>query len=130
MAYPTTIGECVDLLYALRAERLTLAKQVTDKKTEEAKLKNHLIDALKEAALEGARGETASLGLTYTTVPRAENWDDIWEFVEANDAHDLMEKRLSATACRERWNEGLEIPGITKFIDVDVSLTRFTKRSK
>ena len=128
MDYPTDLGGCIDLLYTLRAERLALSKQETDKKTEEAKLRQHIINALKENSLEGGKGATATVSLTYDIVPSPKDWDAIWDFVESENAHDLVQKRLSATACRERWNSGVEIPGIEKFVNVDLSLTKAATR--
>jgi hypothetical protein len=39
-----------------------------------------------------------------------------------NDAFELLQKRVSVEACRERWDEGLEIPGVERIGKVEFSL--------
>jgi hypothetical protein len=38
-----------------------------------------------------------------------------------------MQKRISVTAWRARFDEGVEVPGVSKVEDVDISLTRATR---
>ena len=127
VAFPETLGECIDKLYKLRAQRLEQEREIKERKRTESAYKNHIIALLREASLEGGRGEGANASITVDDVPTAKNWDEIWAHIEENDAHDMVQRRLSSQAVKLRWEAGEEVPGIEHFTVEDLSLT---KRSK
>jgi len=81
-------------------------------------------DAWVRIKIDGAKGKEATAALIYETQPVPESWDDIYDYIETNDAFDLLQRRLSVTAVKERWDAGVTIPGIGKFDSVDLSLTK------
>ena len=44
--------------------------------------------------------------------PAPEDWNAIHEYIRENDAVDLVQKRLHEGACKLRWDDGVEIPGV------------------
>lgn len=118
------LGTAIDTLYQKRAERLEAEKVVKAMKSEELALKlrvKHLLDAV---SLEMGAGKMATGSINYTIEPAAKNWQEIYLFIRENDAWDMLQKRLSPLAVKDRWDAGIIIPGIDKFDNWDLSLTK------
>jgi hypothetical protein len=60
-------------------------------------------------------GQRVSLTLKKEDVPTAEDWDKVWKYIQESGQFDLLEKRLGKLACKERWENGIEIPGVIRF---------------
>ena len=121
------LGEAIDKLYELRAKRLDAEKAIKAMKSDELALRVTIKRLLDAASLEGGRGQIASTSVNYSIEPAAKDWPAICNFIRENDAFDILQRRLSATAVKDRWESGIIIPGIEKFDTWDLSLT---KRSK
>lgn len=121
------LGGLIDLLYATRVKRLEAEKEIKALKTQEVAYRVRIKQMLDAASLEAGSGKTATTSVCYTTEPNAKDWPAIYQYIVENDAFDMMQRRLSATAVRDRWNDGIIIPGIEKYDTWDLSLT---KRSK
>ena len=122
--WPKTLGAMVDRLYDLDEERGKLARRVEELKTEYAALEGHIFETLPKSALEGALGKRAMASIKRTPVPTADDWDAIRRYVVKNNAWDLIQKRLSTEAVRERWNADVAVPGVGKFTRITLSLTK------
>jgi hypothetical protein len=48
----------------------------------------------------------------------------IYDYVRRNNAFELMQRRLSDTAVRDRWEAGQEIPGVAHFNKIEVSCVK------
>lgn len=121
------LGTAIDKLYELRAKRLDAEKAIKAMKSDELALRVVIKRLLDAASLEGGRGQIASTSVIHSTEPTAKDWPAIYDFIRENDAFDMLQRRLSATAVKDRWESGIIIPGIEKFDTWDLSLT---KRSK
>lgn len=121
------LGTAIDKLYELRAQRLDAEKAIKAMKSDELALRVTIKRLLDAASLEGGRGQIASTSVIHSTEPTAKDWPAIYGFIRENDAFDMLQRRLSATAVKDRWESGIIIPGIEKFDTWDLSLT---KRSK
>lgn len=121
------LGGLIDLLYATRVKRLEAEKEIKALKTQEVGYRVRIKQMLDAASLEAGSGKTATTSVCHTTEPNAKDWPLIYSYIVENDAFDMLQRRLSATAVRDRWNDGIIIPGIEKFDTWDLSLT---KRSK
>lgn len=121
------LGTAIDTLYALRARRLEAEKVIKAFKSEELELRVIIKRLLDNASLEGGRGQVASTSIIHSTEPAPKDWPAIYAFIQENDAFDLLQRRLSAVAVKDRWESNIIIPGIEKFDTWDLSLT---KRSK
>lgn len=52
------------------------------------------------------------IDFTSTLKPVAEDWNAIHEFIKEHDAIDLVHKRLTESAVKLRWDDGIQIPGV------------------
>ena len=121
------LGTAIDKLYELRSQRLDVEKVVKTMKSDELALRVHIKQMLDSINLDGAKGSAATAAVITSVDPVAKDWLQIYEFIRENDAFDMLQKRLSSIAVKERWESGILVPGIEKFDNWDLSIT---KRSK
>lgn len=127
MPWPQTVGECVDLAFAMRAERLAAQKQVDEVKAQEELLKDHVLHLLADSNIDGAKGRVATAAVQRRVVAQVSNWDEVYQYIQDNAAFDLLQKRVNDTAFRERIESGEAIPGVEPFTVVTLSLTKAGK---
>ena len=122
--FPDDLGTCIDKYYQLRAQRLNLEKEVKERKRTEKAYMEHIVAQLRSINMENGGGRVANASIKEVEVPTPKDWPAIWEFVEENNAWDLLQKRLSGKAVQERWDQEIVIPGIDTFTKVSLSLTK------
>lgn len=121
---PKTMGETIDLLFSLREDRKVLEAQIKVIAEKEGALEAHLMTNFDKAGLDGAKGKFATAALKRSTVGDVQDWPALWEYVRKNKAYDMIQKRLSVTAARERWDAGKQIPGVEPKEIVTLSITK------
>ena len=120
---PKSMGACADLLFDIRQQRLSAQKVVDEFKEQEKLLTDHIIDTLPKGD-QGAIGKHHQVSVYTDAVPRAADWDAIYKHIKRTGNFELLQRRLSDTAVKERWDDGKEIPGVESFNVVKVSLTK------
>jgi hypothetical protein len=110
---PKTDAACADLLYATREARLQLQRQCERLEKGEAALKEHFINALPKSSASGIAGLIARIQIETKLMPTVEDWAVLQRYIKLNDAFDLLQRRLNENAVKERWNDSVEIPGVT-----------------
>lgn len=124
MSFPKTIGACIDTMYKLRAERHAIEKKAEDVKSKEAALESHILETFNKTDLDGARGKLATAGVSQSTVPTVKDWDKLYKYITKNGAFDLLQRRVSATAYRERLDAKEAVPGVEPFLVTKLSLKK------
>jgi len=119
-----TIGNKIDRLYATRAKRLALEKDVNALKLEEDLLGKELIGDLDGLGMEAARGSTAMFSIAKKVVADVEDWNKVYEFIKKDNAFDLLQRRLGTTAWKEYLDSGLLIPGTRELELTKYNLTK------
>ena len=129
MSEPTfeQLGTLIDAVYALRAKRLELAKQVDAMKAEEWSRRVELLELLQKYGLAKASGAMATAGQTHSVEPMVTDWEEVWKWIRAENRFDLLQKRLSAPAWRELDEGGILVPGTVRQDVFDISLTKSTR---
>ena len=122
--FPSTLGACADRLYRLRAERLALEAKVTDAKAAETALKEHLIAHLKADDADGIMGKVARVAVHTERVGKVENWDLLYEHIRKTKDFELLQRRVSDLALRERWADEVPVPGVVPVTILRVSITK------
>lgn len=121
---PKKLGEVADLLYATRAKRLAMDKQVEDLKSQESALKQHLIDNLPKSETTGVAGKTARVQVVVKQRVGVDNWDALYAHIKKTGSFDLLQRRVSDTAVKDRWENSKQVPGVSATPVVDVSITK------
>lgn len=120
---PKSMGACADLLFKLKTERLAAQKVADNIEADEKALKEHIINNL-------AKGDTGAVGKTHKVVvytdriPQSEDWEAFYKYVSKTKSFDLLQRRLSEAAIKDRLENGQKIPGIKMMPIVKVSLTK------
>jgi hypothetical protein len=55
------------------------------------------------------------------------DWEEVYKYIKANDAFDLLQRRLTETAVKLRWDDGIRLPGIETLRVYDVSISGVSK---
>lgn len=126
---PKSPAACADLLYTLRQDRLALQKQVDAIQERETALNEYFRNSLPKDTT-GISGKLATVQTGVKSVPRIEDFDAFTKFVAKTKSFDLLQRRLSDAAVKERWDNNKTIPGVTKFNVITVSCTAVKKVGK
>lgn len=121
---PKTLGATIDLLYTVCQQRLDAEKVIEAMKEQEATIRDYLMSNFEHAGLEGAKGSQATASLRRSTVADVTDWGKLWTYISKTKSWDLVQKRVSVTACRERWDASKQIPGVEPKEIVALSLTK------
>lgn len=122
--FPKTMGACADKLYQLREKRLEEQKKVDVIEEEEKALKEHLIQNLPKSEASGVAGKLARVTIVTKIVPQVEDWDKFYAHIKKKGEFDLMQRRVSDTAVKERWDAGKQVPGVKTFNALTVSINK------
>lgn len=122
--FPKTLGACADRVYELRRKRLEMQKEVDAVEAEEKALREHIINTLPKSEATGAAGKLARVTVVTKSVPQVTDWGKFYAYVKKTGQFDLMSRRLSDTAVKERWEAGKEVPGVTHFNAVTLSINK------
>jgi hypothetical protein len=121
---PKQPGGAIDLLYKVRTERKRLASMAEREREQESMIEEKIFEMFKKSELEGGRGKTAQASIKRSDVPTFENDRTFFAYLKKTGDFDLLQRRLSVEACRERWAAKKQIPGVGIFTKVSLNLTK------
>lgn len=121
---PKSLAACADLLFTTRQARLEIQKQVDAHAKMETILREHLINELPKGEASGIQGKLARASVVLKVKPTVEDWPALYAYVKKTGNFDMLQRRLSDTAVKERWEDGKEVPGVGKFQYADVSVNK------
>jgi hypothetical protein len=107
-----------------RAKRLALDKESEKLKEVEEIYKAELIHRMVHEKQGVLASQSHMVRLNTKEVPVARDWTAIREYIQKNQAWELMQLRLSSTAFAERWEAGEVVPGVEKFTTYNVSVSK------
>ena len=55
---------------------------------------------------------SANISINEDTVPEVYDWEQFFEWLSETSNFELLQRRLSSTACKELWAMGVDIPGV------------------
>lgn len=112
------IANLADTWFKLRADRLAKDKEAAALKKDENAAKEALIKSLLAQKATGIGGSTVNVSLKTKKKPIVNDWPVLHAYIRETGEFDLLQKRIGEGAVAERWEEGIEIPGVVSF-DVD-----------
>lgn len=124
---PMTNEAIVARLYDIKDTRAALNKKSDDLSTEADALKLELIARLKKTGAAAVNatledGRQASATITMRSTGKMMDWTVLRAHILKTGEIDLLEKRLAVGAARERWQQGLKVPGVERVDEEDISL--------
>ena len=121
---PGTLAQVADLLYKTREKRLKVQKDAVVLEDQEKQMRAHLIDNLPKSEATGVSGKIANAKIVTKTEPTVEDWDALYKYISRTKSFDMLQRRLSGEAVKERWAAKKVIPGVGTFNVVTVSVTK------
>ena len=121
------IGTEINQLYALRASRLGLQKEVDDIKLKETLKKEEIMAELKRMGLSKASGSLATASRTSKIVPIVNDWDKTFAYIGETKQFDLVQRRIAVLAWTARLEDGILVPGTEQSETFDLSLTKASR---
>jgi hypothetical protein len=125
----TTIVELqtkLDAFKAAREMRLEEQRKVDNLKKQENELQYQLITYLQDnPEINGIMGSTHKAVIKESTVPIIEDLQAFQAYIAETQQWDLAyQLRASAPAIRDRWEDGVTIPGVGTAVDTKLSVTK------
>ena len=118
------LSKLVDEYDVARTVRLAADKQAKELKSVESRLKETILNVMFDQDVGFASGLKIRVKRQTKTKHKAEDWGLFYEYVVANDAMDLLQKRLSDKAIVLRQEDDIVIPGIVAFEVNDLSVAK------
>ncbi len=120
-----TVTTISDDIFALNEQIKKLSASVKELEEKKNKLEYELIMEAEKAGLDKGGGKTSKFTIKESIVPvvAASDWDKLYAFIAKKKWFHLLERRPSLTGCRELWEQGKEIPGVSKFTKRKVTVT-------
>lgn len=106
------LSALVDHYYAVREERLAADRHAARLKEAETDLQKQLLAAMGEGSVGSVGGTGCRVTRQVKQVPTAQDWGLIYGYIVANEACDLLQKRLHEAAVRQRVEDGIHVPGV------------------
>lgn len=123
MSDVTKFALLADTYYETREKRLAMQRAVDAVEKEEKKMKAELIAAFKEHNFKAIGGHIVTITHKLKKTAIATDWNKVHEYIIANDAWDIMQKRLTQSAIDLRWEDKISIPGVEAFPVDDLSIS-------
>lgn len=123
---PRGMPATADLLYDIKNQRLAADKIAKKLKAQEEFLNEFFRHNLRKDDSRGSVGKIAKVMLFPQTKPVPENWDKLYKHIEKTGEFELLQRRLSEKAIKERWENKKVVPGVGKFDFIAVSVTKIS----
>jgi hypothetical protein len=108
----THLPDLVDSYIATRAQRLAKEKEAALIEEQEKDLQKLIIAKMRADGMTAMGAANGLVKLQTNIDPIAVDWRALWDYIKANDAFELLHKRVTVTAVKEHWENGEEIPGV------------------
>lgn len=109
------LNEMVDEYNRIRKEREELSRKLEKMEGAENELELLILKTLHEQGLSAAGGKTCLVRANKTDVPYVKDWNKLWEHIRSTGEFELLHKRVTMASVADRWNEGIEVPGVERY---------------
>ena len=100
--------DAIDELRAMEA-KLTMQKALVEG------LKIQFLTQMEKVGTDTYKGPLGTVSVVKTIIPVISDWVALTDYITQNNAFDLIQKRVSSTAWRDRIESGATVPGVEEF---------------
>jgi len=118
------LSEICDAYQRARETRLFQEKLAAKTKEAELLLRSRILGTLRDHEIPTIGGATHNFERVVKEEPQADDWDLVHEHVVQSQEWDLIRRRLGTAAVKERWDVGVEVPGVGRFPVEKLSVTK------
>jgi hypothetical protein len=72
----------------------------------------------------GISGKLARVTLVQNTVVRVDDWPTLYRFIGETGSYDLLQRRVSDKAVKDRWELQKVVPGVSPFSVTNLSINQ------
>ena len=128
MSISSHLPDLVNNYISLRAQRLSLDKDVAALKEQEETLKDAIISKFREGSMTACGATNGLVKMTKLVEPVATDWPALWEHIRETGRFELLHKRVANLAVKEHWEAGEVIPGVGQQEVYKLSVSKSTKQ--
>lgn len=118
------INDLINQFVEVKALKESLNEQIKECNEKLAKIEAEIMEQMSNAGISQAASDKASCTMRQVTHPAITDWDAFYKHVASTGEFELLHKRLSSTAFRERWESGEAIPGTSTSTAWELSVRR------
>jgi len=114
----------IDELSALETERLSLDRKSKALKDAENDFKARIMKEMNYlgiTVIAGNGGRRASVQVSIE--PVVHDWGQVLQYIKETEAMELLHRRLTVSAVKERWESGVNIPGVDRYEEHKLTLS-------
>ena len=119
----TDIAAKIKVLAKARAAHAKAEEKAAALKEQRSAIEADLIAAMWAAKLDVAASGDHRVAIIKTREPQVEDWEAFYAYIKKHNAFELLHKRVSAPAWRER-TEKAPLPGVVNYINVKLSFRK------
>lgn len=112
--------EVVERYERMKEQRLADQRALDTMYQEELFLKDKMISFISQTGRLRQLGDGRAAAITEAREPFITNFNLLAEFIIKEGAIDLLQKRLTPTAVKARWGDGIDIPGVAETVKYDL----------
>lgn len=118
------INDLINQFVEVKALKESLNEQIKECNEKLGKIEAEIMEQMSNAGINQAASDKASCTMRQVTHPTITDWETFYKHVASTGEFELLHKRLSSTAFRERWESGEAIPGTTSSSVWELSVRR------
>lgn len=126
-----TIGHVIDELWEIQQEldeiKLTISSLEESKREIQHRFdekEKEIFQLFGKQDLDGAVGTNVVAKIDRRTVAKINDYEQLKKFILRNKAFDLLQRRISLTAYRERLADGKKVPGLEPVVLSSIKLKK------
>jgi hypothetical protein len=123
---PLTTEQLIDGMIAISDERREIKKREKVLIGEYRDLEAAFLVQLDAQGAKRAGTAAGTATITENILPTIKDWDALTDYIVANGATHLLQRRVSSAAFREMQAAGIDLPGVEAYIQRQISLRRST----
>jgi len=136
MANAKKMGVKIDALMRQKMKMDVLNLEINKIEVKKQKLKDKytimetalLKEFTKDELMTSAGGKIGKVNITKPKVPNVVSWDKFYKYVARNKAFDMLQRKVSTTAWKERLAQGKKVPGIESITLIKLNLSPVKKK--
>ena len=118
----TDLLNATNELMLVRKAKKELENELKEAKEIEDEIEKQIIHFMQLQGLNSFSNEDCHISRRIKNTPRLDSYDELIDFIIKEMAFDLLQKRLSTVAVRERWEAGIVVPGVSCFVEEDLTI--------
>lgn len=107
-----TLGAKMDALFKLKAKHKKAQEAADTIKKDVTAAEEELMGLMLDTGVEKSTSKGGTISVSKSLVPSVTDWDKYYAYIHKNKYYHLLERRPSATGCRELFEMGKQVPGV------------------